>query len=202
MRSQQTLVRLRQVQISSLATRPSQLGFPSWNMLSADCRPNRKSFGISCGYVCFDFYSYASRLTDGDLDARYPDWFHPVSPDQVPSDLSPFEMLSIVLASATLFPTTSSRLSSVFDLPIPPTEGMTGLIQLQPRIDCLLVRQRKQDWEFLRLRQETAEMLERWYKTAILGVGECLAEWNSRLYLAERTVRRMEVARERQEKEG
>jgi hypothetical protein len=51
------------------------------------------------------------------------------------------------------------------------------------------------------LRVQTARVLQRWYEIALVGGGECWAEWEGRLEDIEREVKREEVVRERRAKE-
>lgn len=106
-------------------------------------------------------------------------------------------MLAIVLASASLYHSTTSRLTSISDVPVPPAESSAALITLQPRIAKVGLEREAQAREIAELRQRTAAVLERWYEVAVLGGGECWAEWEERVQQAERTIRRAEMIRER-----
>ncbi|KAI9820056.1 MAG: hypothetical protein M1826_001046 [Phylliscum demangeonii] len=135
------------------------------------------------------------------LDARHPEWFRAPPPaDEAPptTQLNADEQLSVVRASATLFSTTSSQLSAVFDLAIPPAESFAALIDLQPRIEQWRARQQKQAREVARLAQRSAAVLERWYEVAVVGGGECWAEWDGRVARVEQAVRRAENAKARE----
>ncbi|TKA78442.1 hypothetical protein B0A49_01129 [Cryomyces minteri] len=136
-----------------------------------------------------------------ELHFRYPDLFHALSATTAPSTLSTSELTSIILASAPLFPTTSSRLSSIInDTPIPDAASSATLVSLQPRLtDLELRRQEEQAQEIAELRKRSAKVLERWYELSALGAGECWSEWEGRLAAVEQSVRREENARTREE---
>ncbi|RAL68627.1 hypothetical protein DID88_007340 [Monilinia fructigena] len=68
------------------------------------------------------------------LHAKYPDLFQSIDPDQLPTTLDTSAILAIILASASSYPSTASRLTSVLDMPIPSAELSAQLINLQPRI--------------------------------------------------------------------
>jgi hypothetical protein len=120
-----------------------------------------------------------------------------VPPEQIPTSLSSSNLLSIVLSSATLYPTTASRLTSILDVPIPPAETSASLMALQPRISKVEVVQEEQNRELVELSRRSAEVLERWYRISVLGGGECWAEWEGRVAMVEREARRQEAVRER-----
>ncbi|KAK5015405.1 nuclear distribution protein RO10 [Cryomyces antarcticus] len=135
-----------------------------------------------------------------ELHFRYPDLFHALPATTVPSTLSTSELTSIILASAPLFPTTSSRLSSIInDAPIPGAASSATLVSLQPRLTDLELRQEEQAQEITELRKRSAKVLERWYELSVLGAGECWSEWEGRLAAVEQSVRREETARTREE---
>lgn len=137
--------------------------------------------------------------TDTVADARYPDLFVPRTDDQPPSTLDIFAITSIVLAHAISFSEAISRLTSVKDLPIPPASVSAELIALQPRLDKLKEVQEAQVNEVAELRAGSARLLERWLDVGVVGQGEVWAEWEEKLRAVERGVRRIEVAREKDE---
>lgn len=119
----------------------------------------------------------------------------------MPEDLTTENLASIVLSYASAFPETSSRLTSLNDLPIPDARMSASLIELQPRLDQLAQMQDEQTRAISELRVRTARVLQRWYEVGLVGDGECWAEWEGRLEDVEREVRREEVARERRRNE-
>ncbi|KAB8255406.1 hypothetical protein BDV32DRAFT_130808 [Aspergillus pseudonomiae] len=135
------------------------------------------------------------------LHDRFPDLFRPTPPQTFPENLSTQNLASIVLSYASAFPETASRLTSLNDLPIPDTQTSASLIQLQPRLDQLAQVQEEQAKQISELRVRTARALQRWYEIALVGGGECWAEWEGRLEDVEREVKREEVVRERRAKE-
>ncbi|PIG87747.1 nuclear distribution protein RO10 [Aspergillus arachidicola] len=135
------------------------------------------------------------------LHDRFPDLFRPTPPQSLPENLTTQNLASIVLSYASAFPETASRLTSLNDLPIPDTQTSASLIQLQPRLDQLALVQEEQAKQISELRVRTARALQRWYEIALVGGGECWAEWEGRLEDVEREVKREEVVRERRAKE-
>ncbi|KAB8207008.1 hypothetical protein P875_00033811 [Aspergillus parasiticus SU-1] len=135
------------------------------------------------------------------LHDRFPDLFRPTPPQSLPENLTTQNLASIVLSYASAFPETASRLTSLNDLPIPDTQTSASLIQLQPRLDQLAQVQEEQAKQISELRVRTARALQRWYEIALVGGGECWAEWEGRLEDVEREVKREEVVRERRAKE-
>jgi hypothetical protein len=131
-------------------------------------------------------------------DARYRDIFLPAANPRPPSTLDGSTIQSIVLAHASSFPETLSRLTSVRDLPIPPASASADLVALQPRLEKVQEVQRSQIREVAELRARSARLLERWLEVGVVGQGEVWAEWEERVRAVERGVRRIEVAREKQ----
>ena len=136
---------------------------------------------------------------DDDADARNPDWFQPSTPGEAPSLLKDGELLAIVMAMADIYPTSLSRLTTISDTPVPPTEASMTLVNLHPRIDRLGTVQEEQIQEINRLRYRSATAVKRWYQNVVLGSGECWADWDERVDEVERRIRRMERARRTEE---
>ena len=128
-------------------------------------------------------------------DARFPDLFHAIDPDDLPTTLDTPSVLSIILSSASAYPSTASRLTSILDVPVPPAELSTQLIGLQPRIARVETLQATQSSELATLRQRSAAVLQRWYAVDVLRSGESWAEMESRVEKVERGVRRVELAK-------
>ena len=80
------------------------------------------------------------------------------------------------MASASAYPSTSSRLTSIMDVPVPPAELSTQLIDLQPRIAKVEALQAAQNADIAELRERSAAVIQRWYTTDILGVGDAWAD--------------------------
>ncbi|GBF66161.1 hypothetical protein TMEN_8879 [Trichophyton mentagrophytes] len=132
------------------------------------------------------------------LYSRYPDLFQSASTHTPPATMTPATLASIVLSYATAFPETASRLSSLQDLPIPPASSSTALVELQPRIDRALETQRRQAEEIAELRVQSTLLMKRWVEVGVVGGGEVWGEWEERMKMVERGVRREEKARERE----
>ncbi|ESZ99214.1 hypothetical protein SBOR_0421 [Sclerotinia borealis F-4128] len=124
------------------------------------------------------------------LHARYPDLFQSIDPDQLPTTLDTSSILSIVLASASSYPSTASRLTSILDMPIPSAELSAQLINLQPRIAKVEALQVAQNADLSALRQRTAAAIQRWYTVDVLRTGESWAELEERVQQVEQKVRR------------
>jgi hypothetical protein len=135
------------------------------------------------------------------IDSKFPDLFQSTALQTVPTSLSSQNLASIVLSYASAFPETSSRLTSLNDLPIPEAKASASLIELQPRLDKIAQVQEQQAKEVSELRIRSAVLLQRWYELGLLGSGECWAEWESRLEDVDREVKRAEVVRDRRARE-
>ncbi|KAI9698559.1 MAG: hypothetical protein M1820_007449 [Bogoriella megaspora] len=133
------------------------------------------------------------------LQAHDPTLFSPSTTNSPPSSLSPSQLSALILSSAPLFSETTSRLTSLSDLPVPSTSSLASLITLQPRITKAARRQAEQQREIAELRARTASVLERWYEIGVLGVGEQWVGWQERLEKVERGVRRVEGVRARED---
>jgi hypothetical protein len=98
----------------------------------------------------------------------------------------------VVLANATLYPETASRLASLQNLQIPPAESSGKLTALREDIEKCRAEQQKIDAEVQALRQRSAQCLEWWVKTGIVGMGDLWEDWEYRLTELERQVTRFE----------
>ncbi|KAN0071692.1 hypothetical protein V8E54_010288 [Elaphomyces granulatus] len=127
------------------------------------------------------------------LYSRFPDLFRTVPAQTIPASLTTQNLASIVLSYASTFPETSSRLTSLNDLPIPEPTLSASLIELQPRVDKLIQIQERQAKEVSDLRTRSARLLQRWYEVGLVGSGECWAEWEARLEDVDREIKREEV---------
>ncbi|KAH8588103.1 hypothetical protein B0O99DRAFT_656141 [Bisporella sp. PMI_857] len=129
------------------------------------------------------------------LHARHPDLFQSISPEEVPSTLDTSSILSIILASASSYPSTASRLTSILDVPIPPAEQSAQLIELIPRIAKAEAIQASQNTEIASLRERSAELIYRWHTGNTLQQGDGWAESVGKLEQVERRVRRLEFTK-------
>ena len=140
--------------------------------------------------------SKAQRLTRS--DAAQSDLFPSANLDDIPTTLSIPEIFAIIRSSATSYPTTASRLTSIQDLPIPSAESSAALIALQPRVTRLELLQESQGRELAELRLRSAAAIKRWYELGVLGGSECWTEWEGRVTSVEKLVRREEGLRARE----
>lgn len=105
-----------------------------------------------------------------------------------------------MLANATLYPSTASRLASLKTLHIPAAESSAKLSELLPEIQEAQTRQDRLEVEVAELRARSARVLEWWVKVGVVGMGDLWEEWESRVVECERETRREE--RRRVEEEG
>jgi len=133
------------------------------------------------------------------LYARHPDFFHILEPWDVSSSLDIASKSSTVLAAASSFHQTASRLISVNDTPLPATEASTQLIDAAVRAAEVEVLQESQLREITALKQRSAAVLQRWYSVDILQVGECWADLEGRVQSVEQAVRRVNSAKQYEE---
>ncbi|TAQ84551.1 hypothetical protein B7494_g7129 [Chlorociboria aeruginascens] len=129
------------------------------------------------------------------VDARHPDLFQSVATDDLPTTLDTSSILSIIFASATSYPLTASRLTSIRDVPVPPAELSTQLIELQPRIAKVEAIQAAQNSDIATLRQRTAAAIQRWYAMDILQAGDSWAGLEERVEQVEQKARRAALAK-------
>ncbi|KIW47133.1 uncharacterized protein PV06_02731 [Exophiala oligosperma] len=128
------------------------------------------------------------------LSFVYPDLFaSTLSASEVPpksQDLS--TLASIVLAHATLFPETASRLSSLQTLQIPPAEQSSELLSLVPRLEQCNRTEEELANEVQVLRERSARCLEWWIKVGVVGMGDLWEDWERRVGEVEKHLIRWE----------
>ncbi|PVH86714.1 hypothetical protein DL98DRAFT_450050 [Cadophora sp. DSE1049] len=129
------------------------------------------------------------------LHSKHPDLFQAPNPQEIPTTLDTTALLSIVMASASAYPSTSSRLTSIMDVPVPPAELSTQLIDLQPRIAKVEALQAAQNADIAELRERSAAVIQRWYTMNILGAGDAWADVEGRVERVEQRVRRVALAK-------
>ena len=133
------------------------------------------------------------------VDARYPDLFQSQPARAIPASLTTASVYAIVNACATLYHTSASQLISIQDIPIPSANDSTSLIALAARLQYLALLQDTQSAEIEHLRSRSVALIARWYQVCILGGGKCWAEWERRVGIIERDVRRQEYSRVREQ---
>jgi hypothetical protein len=126
------------------------------------------------------------------LQAQFPDLFGTLDTISKPRTMDPATEASVVLAHASSFPETASRLSSLKDLTIPAAESSAKLVELQPRLDRVKEVQTHQLRQVAELRVRSARIVERWVSDGIVGPTEAWAEMESRVRDIENGVRRVE----------
>ena len=126
------------------------------------------------------------------LQARFPDLFGISGPTTKQKSTDPSTEASVVLAQASSFPETASRLSSLQDLTIPRAEDSAKLVELQPRLEKTKEVQDRQLKQMAELRESSARIVERWVSEGVVGSGEAWAEVEARVRDVEKGVRRVE----------
>ncbi|KAI1001122.1 hypothetical protein K3495_g7076 [Podosphaera aphanis] len=124
------------------------------------------------------------------LYATHPELFNSTASDSISTRLDSTHILSMIMASASLFSATASRLSSVADVPPPSADLSAKLIEQQPHISKIAAIQSNQLKEIKNLRARDVILLERWYKISILQAGEAWADLDTRLRRVEQNVKR------------
>lgn len=118
---------------------------------------------------------------------------NPADPENVPvpkHELS--QRAQEVLSHSTLYTSTSSRLQTLQTLRIPPASHSANLTSARPQLQQLKKRQEEIDVEIQELRGRSANVLEWWVKTGVVGMGELWEDWEGRVRGIEREVRRVE----------
>ncbi len=133
------------------------------------------------------------------VDARYPDLFQSQPASAIPASLPTASVYAIVNACATLYQTSASQLISIQDLPIPSAKDSTSLIALAARLQGIVSLQDAQSAEIEHLRSRSVALIARWYQVCVLGGGRCWVEWERRVGIVERDVRRQEFSRAREQ---
>ncbi|KAH7126248.1 hypothetical protein B0J13DRAFT_565041 [Dactylonectria estremocensis] len=122
----------------------------------------------------------------------HPDFFHSADPSEPPSQLSADAVQSIVLASASSFPSTLSSLTAIKDSPVPDPSESAALIALGDRMKAVEATQLAQAAEMADLRKRSERIIRSWYESGVLDNSNVMADIVSRVEIAERQVRRAE----------
>ncbi|QUC18081.1 uncharacterized protein UV8b_02322 [Ustilaginoidea virens] len=124
----------------------------------------------------------------------HPDLFHAPKASEPPSQLSMSAIRSIVLASASAFPSTLSSLTNIKDSPIPDLSESAALISSAERMKSMEATQIAQLAEISDLRRRSEAAMLSWYEKVVLTGSQGLADVESRVQGLERLVRRKELA--------
>ncbi|KIX97993.1 uncharacterized protein Z520_06072 [Fonsecaea multimorphosa CBS 102226] len=130
------------------------------------------------------------------LSSLHPDLFA-VTASTTPKAEDTSTLASIVLAHATIYPETASRLSSLQTLQIPPADQSSKLVSLAPRLEKLRQEEDRIQEEVRELRERSARCLEWWVKVGVVGMGDMWEDWERRTAEMERNI----IRRERRAKE-
>lgn len=126
------------------------------------------------------------------LQARFPDLFGASEATTKSRTMDPGTEASVVLAHASSYPETASRLSSLKDLAMPPAAASAQLAELQPRLEKAKEVQSRQLRQVTELRDRSARIVERWVREGVVGAGEAWAETEARIRDVDKGVRRVE----------
>lgn len=136
------------------------------------------------------------------LRREYPDIFSSSATHSVPDgtntstntkDLS--RHADEVLSHATLYTSTSSRLQTLQTLRIPPATQSANLIEQGSRLKGLTERQERIDQSIEDLKEQSATLISRWREVEVDGMNELWDDWQERVKVCERTIRREERRR-------
>lgn len=100
-----------------------------------------------------------------------------------------------VLAHATLYTSTSSRLQTLETLRIPPAAHTANLIEQGPRVRALAARQDRLDTQVDDLTERSVKAVTWWRENEIDGMNELWDDWQERVKACERSIRREERKR-------
>ncbi|RDA95324.1 hypothetical protein CP533_3550 [Ophiocordyceps camponoti-saundersi (nom. inval.)] len=129
----------------------------------------------------------------------HPDFFHAPAASEPPTQLSAAAIRSIVLASASAYPSTLSSLTAVKDSPIPDPSQSAALISAAGRVKAIRATQLAQAAEMAQLRRRSETLVRLWYEGNLLPCSQFTADVESRVKAVERQVRRRERARDEDE---
>lgn len=97
-----------------------------------------------------------------------------------------------VLAHQATYTSTSAQLQTLQTLQIPPAQNSAVLIEQEPRIVALRERQNRLEREIDALRARSAQALEWWVRTGVVGIGEVVEDWEARVVDCDRAMRRLQ----------
>ncbi|CAK4031028.1 Hypothetical predicted protein [Lecanosticta acicola] len=134
------------------------------------------------------------------LQRQYPELFSPSSAHPAPSTLPPAALAQLVLAHEQMYKKAASQLSILNEnKDVHDPSQLTKLIAMRSRTGKLEAKQKEQAKEFAELRARSAKIVEQWYESGVLDMGEKWADWEERLRDCEILVRRNEAAKKREE---
>lgn len=105
-----------------------------------------------------------------------------------------------VLAHQATYTSTSAQLQTLQTLQIPPAQHSAALIEQEPRIVVLGERQDRLEREIDALRARSAQMLEWWIRTGVVGIGEVVEDWEARVVDCDRAMRRIQRQKHEEER--
>ncbi|QIW95565.1 hypothetical protein AMS68_001083 [Peltaster fructicola] len=130
------------------------------------------------------------------LHHEHPSVFHADTSSR--HQLAPASLASVVLAHAQSYQRLSQQSSALSNLSVPDPTSLVPLVNLQARIDKVAVKHSEMTQQAAALRTRSAQLLELWYQSGVLGMSERWTHWEECLRDVEILVRRMEAARKRE----
>jgi hypothetical protein len=130
------------------------------------------------------------------LQAKHPEIF---ADSQTALDLPQDALVALVLSHTQLYQRLSAQLTTLQATSVPDPAPLAKLLELQPRIQKAALRQESQARELAELRMRSAAVVEKWYESGVLGMGQKWTEWEESMRDMEILVRRMEVAKKKDE---
>lgn len=134
-------------------------------------------------------------------DRSHPAFFSPApDPAQPPSQLDTSALRATILSFASSFPSTVSALTAATaDTPVPDPSLSAELVGLLPKMRGIEATQLAQEVEIAELRARSENVVSAWYEQRVVGYGAFVAEVEGRVERIERNVRRVEVAKQKEE---
>ncbi|KAI8632700.1 hypothetical protein F5Y19DRAFT_471869 [Xylariaceae sp. FL1651] len=130
------------------------------------------------------------------LYKSHPTLFQSPPASQPPPELSLEALRAIIFSAASSYPATASVLTAISDTPVPDPVHSTSLAALLPRMKGIEATQLAQAVEIAELRARSEVAVRQWYEHDVMGYSNFVAGVEGRIERIERTVRRVEKARE------
>ncbi|KAI1823758.1 hypothetical protein F4861DRAFT_307663 [Xylaria intraflava] len=125
-----------------------------------------------------------------------PTLFQSPPASQPPPDLSPEALRAIIISAAPSYPTTASALTAICDTPVPDPAHSAALATLLPRMKGIEATQLAQAAKIAELRARSEIVVRQWYEHDVMRYSDFVAGVEGRIGRLERTVRRVEKARD------
>lgn len=100
-----------------------------------------------------------------------------------------------ILAHQMVYTSTSAQLQTLQTLQIPPAANSAVLIEQEPRLAPLHQKQDRLKSEIDALRERSARILEWWVRVGVVGMGEVVEDWETRVVECDRVMKRLQQRR-------